>query len=568
MIPKANEATTEELLAEANKQLPFSDEAEKGFLSCLFHDPVRVSEVRAKLPLEVFYHPANQPVYEAFLDLDQRRLPIDVVSVTKVLLDRGKLDKCGGNGAISEIFTFVPAGVHFDYYRKVLIDKWLVRRALHNCAQSIAELNQHGREDVDQDVKPLIHRAEQRMFSLVQASEELVSGADGPVSASVIVGECWEHTEYVMKTPGEIPPGRITTGFPDLDRATKGLEAGDKLIIGARPKMGKTIVLCSMAKHIAVERKIPTLIFQLEMKRRRFMNRILFGGYDIETEKADTGFLSKYDQENFRRGSQELQDSPLWVDDDPSLDTAEFRARVRIAVRNHGIKVVMLDYVQMLNPSTRQGHNEERLQIKEAMATLHAVAKEEGVVIIALAQANRDAERNPGAEPGPKDFDGGSAIEKYVDYGAFIHRPCVYKQWEQLKEETQERFKARFEGMRRALPDRFAPPKQARDSRNQPLMDRDGQPRMEWDIKTDWNEHAQLLLCLNRNGGAGRIDLRFRGEFTRFDPRNPHLYSNNKAKRQQHDPIGNAGQSESPPIRKKRSDHGDDWAEGLSGDDD
>lgn len=535
MYPRKDVAKleTEEMLAELNKQLPWSDDAERGFLSCLIQYPERITEVRTAITPDVFYHVANRIVYEIMLALEAKSLAVDIVTVSNALDEQGTLDKVGGRGAISEIFTFIPADAHFEFYQKILVDKWLVRQGLRHCAQSILELQQYGAEDVNQDVRPLFQAMEERAFSLVQKTEEVGTGDDGPVASVVVVDECLAHVQTVMKAAGEIPSGRITTGFPDFDRACKGLEEGDKFIIGARPKMGKTIVLCSMFKHIAVDCRVPTLVFSLEMKRRRFLNRVMFGGFGIETSKADTGFLSEGDQQNLAIATGQLSASPFWIDDDPGLTTADFRSRVRIAKRKNGIRVVMLDYIQMLNPVSAQGMKEERLQIKEAMSTLHTVAKDEGVVIIALAQASREAENNAGSEPKAKDFDGGSAIEKYVDYGAFIHRPAFYKPWDQIKEDVQQKFRNRFQKMRAAMPQQFAPDRQVRNGMNEPVFDLSNCPVMEWDIATDWKEHAQLLLCLNRNGGPGRIDLRFQGEFTRFLPRNPHLYSNNAGKRQQ-----------------------------------
>uniref|UniRef100_UPI0037846B84 replicative DNA helicase n=1 Tax=Prosthecobacter sp. TaxID=1965333 RepID=UPI0037846B84 len=472
---KGGEPSTEDMLAGINRQLPFSDEAEKGILSCLLQGGIeRLSETRAMLPAEAFYHLPNRHIYEAILALDDARLPIEVVMLTNWLRDKGQLDKVGGSAAISELYTFVPIDAHAPYYRKVAFAKWILRDAIKVCAKGINGCYEHGKEDPAQDTGDTVAAIESDVFALLERIRT-GQGDDGPVHSSAVVTEVIDHVEKLMHNKGKLLGA--STGWVDLDRAIggQGLEPGDVFVCGARPKMGKTNVLCSMVKSIAVDQDIPTLVLSLEMSRRRLWNRIMFGGFGIETSKASTGFLEKPkaadyvpgdddgdledtggmtrgDQENLTLSRMKMSRAKLWVHDKP-MDTNDLRAVVRMMVRKHGIKCCAIDYVQLVRSVTKRGQGEERHQIAEAMDTIHSLAKEFGIFFIVLAQANRSAESNPGKEPSDKDYDGGSAIEKYLDYGSFIHRPARYKKWGQLDKEQQAAFRAMVEPRRKRNPE-------------------------------------------------------------------------------------------------------------------
>lgn len=527
---KSKIASTEELLASLNRAMPYSDEAEKGVLSCLLQDPVeRLPEAKVLFASEAFYHQANRTIYEELCDMDAHNVAIDPVTLTHRLRDTGMLDKVGGAAGVSELFAFVPLTAHWPHYRKIVRDKWIAREGVAAFTAGAAALFEH--DKLDEDVLAVLQRGELEVYKVLEAASE--GKNKGPVHVKEAVHELVEHILRLQDNKGRILG--ISTGIPDLDRAIggQGLEPGDKFVIGARPKMGKTNILCTLIKHIAIDQSEPSLVLSMEMHKRRLLSRIAFGHYDIETSKASTGFLDRRgDQENFMRMQRELQDAPLYIDDSTNLTTNDLRSLVRIYKRRYGIRVVFLDYIQLVKAVTKIGASEERLEIKETLQTIHEIARDEQVIFIALAQAGRGAEENPRHEPTAKDFDGGSAIEKFVDYGAFIHRPSKYKRWQDLKEVEQEHFRRIVGPLRAKNPDRWAPEREVRDGLGNVVSNHDGSPKMEWDIERDWMEHALLIICLNRNGDEARIWLRFDRNFTRFVPRTPKLYSNNAADRQ------------------------------------
>lgn len=534
----------EAMLGSLNRVVPSSDESEKGVLSGLLHAiDDRMSEARRSFKAEMFHHPGHRIVWEALCELWDKALPIDIVTLTKTLREHGTIEKVGGAGFISALYTFVPISAHWDFYRDTMVDRWLAREGIRAHVESARALMEIGVNDTAQNTRELLVKGEESVFAVVTAANQMSGQGIGPQKGSTVVCEILEDVQAACDHKGHLQPGAMSTGWPDFDRATLGLVTGDLFLIGARPKMGKTTVLNTMVKNMTVDQGIPTLVISMEMTDKRFLRRTLFGGWGVEASKAQTGFLSEADQSNLFAASKAMQTAPLWIDDQAGHTTASIRSLIREYKRKHGIKLVMLDYVQLVQPVTKIGMSEERHAITETMAMLAQVKKTEDVAIIALAQAKRGSEDNPGAEPGPKDFDGGSAMEKYVDYGAFIHRPSKFRRWQMMKDDAKDTFRRMIEPLRRASPHLWSEDEPVRDGFGQMVFERDDRgleiringkrtPKMEWNPETDWREHALLLLCLNRNGDDGRIQLRFRPKFCRFEPRNDQLYSNNPDKRQ------------------------------------
>lgn len=556
---KGGKPSGDELLEGLNRAMPFSDEAEKGVLSCLLQDPAeRMPEAKVMLAPAAFYHFANRTVYEALCDLDAQQVAIDPPILTHRLREKGLLEKVGGAAGISELFAFVPIPSHWPHYRKIVRDKWIAREGITAYAEGMTALFEQGSERLDEDVLAVLQRGELGVFKVLESASE--GKTKGPVHVKEALNELVDHILRLQDNKGKILG--ISTGIPDLDRAIggQGLEPGDKFVIGARPKMGKTNLLCTLIKNIAIDQGVPSLVLSMEMSKRRLLSRIAFGHFDIETSKASTGFLDKRgDQINFGHMQRAIANAPLYIDDNTNLTTNDLRSLVRIYKRRYGVRVVFLDYAQLVKAVTKIGSSEERLEIKEVMQTIHEIARDEQVIFIVLAQAGRGAEDNPRHEPGPKDFDGGSAMEKFLDYGAFIHRPSKYKRWKDLKEEERESFRRIVEPLRARHPELWAPERQVRNGMGEPVVDVNGEAVMEWDIEQDWIEHAILILCLNRNGDEARIWLRFDKLFTRFVPRTPKLYSNNSAERQPDyedrfiAPKKETVKAERPDYSKKRS---------------
>lgn len=579
----AKAVSAEDKLARLNRKLPFSPEAEGGLLSCLLNDPRRVVECAARLPVEALYHPANQSILQAMYRMQEKGEAIEVTALTHQLRDANKLDSVGGPAAVSEIASFIPIAAHFEFYLGTVVRDYLRRQMINACAQGIEDalnFNDEQQEGEIPDARLMLDLAQQRTFDVLQLASNLQDTEGGPVKSHVFMQSYVDHLERVMQNVGKVIG--IQTGLPDVDRIVCGLDdkRGEMFVVGARPGHGKTALLGTMLKDMCIEGGIPTLFFSMEMGTHQIMDRIVFGGYGIDTNKARTGMLSRAEKDQVGQNVRKVATAPLWVDESAEVNTVEFRSRVEMMVRLHGIKLLFVDYLQLIKPCTKIGRSEERLAITEALSTLHLLKKRHKLVIIVAAQLNQNIEKTPGRRHMLSDFAGSDSIGKYADYATFIVRPSEVKRWKDLNDKQRAAHIDRWKELRMAQPGRWAgwmvlskqdteqadqpasqgklnvegddeipafddrrPPKKggapkrnddedegAKD-RNTKLVVHNGETWV-FDNEKDWDESAELQLVKNRNGPTPDIPIRFRREFARFDTRTPKLFSNDPDQRQ------------------------------------
>jgi replicative DNA helicase len=271
-------------------------------------------------------------------------------------------------------------------------------------------------------------------------------------------------------------PIGIATGFTDLDRMTGGLKAGQLIIIAARPSMGKSAFATNIAEHACLRDQVPTALFSLEMTGEELMERVLCTQSNVKLQRVRDGFMSKDEMATLGRKVGQIVDAPLYLDETPSLSIAAFRARARRAVAKYGVKLLIVDYLQLMKGSTKRAAMDRRLEIDEISSGLKATAKELGVPVIALSQLNRDAEER--AEPKLSHLRESGSIEQDADVVALLHRP------ERVSHKEEDKGK------------------------------------------------AVLILAKQRNGPVGRIELHFDAEITQFRSGTGKLYSNKAEERQ------------------------------------
>jgi len=288
---KGEEPSTEELLTNINRALPFSDEAEKGVLSCLLQDPAeRLAECRVTLPAASFYHIGNRTVYEMLLQCYDKNIPIDVVTLSNIMRDQQLLDKVGGAAAISELYTFVPIAAHFTYYKKVILSKFMLRQLIHASSLNIHQAYEHGKESPDEDVTTLVDHAEQRVLGV----RESVGAEDGIRSLSQHVMEAIDSIEYMLAHPGQLRG--LPSGYAKLDSMTSGLQGGEMFVIAARPSMGKTSLAMNIVEFIAVDSNSPCAVFSLEMSATMLVRRLLVSRARLSMSDLTRGLLNRAQQ--------------------------------------------------------------------------------------------------------------------------------------------------------------------------------------------------------------------------------------------------------------------------------
>jgi replicative DNA helicase len=414
---KGEDPSTEELLTNINRALPFSDEAEKGVLSCLLQDPAeRLAECRVTLPAASFYHIGNRTVYEMLLQCYDKNIPIDVVTLSNIMRDQQLLDKVGGAAAISELYTFVPIAAHFTYYKKVILSKFMLRQLIHASSLNIHQAYEHGKESPDEDVTTLVDHAEQRVLGV----RESVGAEDGIRSLSQHVMEAIDSIEYMLAHPGQLRG--LPSGYAKLDSMTSGLQGGEMFVIAARPSMGKTSLAMNIVEFIAVDSNSPCAVFSLEMSATMLVRRLLVSRARLSMSDLTRGLLNRAQQESLARATRDLQKAQIFIDDTPGLDVMELRAKARRLKKQFGIKMIAIDYLQLLTSGSRRAKDNRQIEIAEISAGIKGLAKELDVPIIVLAQLNRAVESRKGQRPVLSDLRESGSIEQDADMVGLLTR--------------------------------------------------------------------------------------------------------------------------------------------------
>ena len=392
---------------------PHASEVEKAVLGALMIDKDAFMEVGDSLVPESFYEPRNQMVYEAIRSLSVEDSPIDVLTVTDKLAKMGKLEEVGGPGYIAELSSRVATSANVEYHASIVAEKYLSR-------QMIQYVNVVGKKVYDEsyDIKDVIDEAEGSLFELSQKNMKKDYSVLAP-----IVDKAKETIMQAYANKGVL--SGISSGIAALDEKTLGWQNSDLVIIAARPAMGKTAFALSMAKNIAADQKIPMAFFSLEMSDVQLTNRLISNACQIEGMKLVSGQLDGPDLLRLDKKIQKLIDAPLYIDDTAGLSIMDLRSKVRRLVREHGVKLVMIDYLQLMTASGMK-FNSRQEEVSLISRSLKGLAKELNIPVLALSQLNRNVESRNGAEgkrPQLSDLRESGAIEQDADMVIFLHRP-------------------------------------------------------------------------------------------------------------------------------------------------
>jgi len=514
--PRERPLTTEEMLgAVAEHRLAWSDEAEKGVLSCLLQDPQnRLAEVRPKLPPEALYHAAHREIYETLLAMDEASppLPIDPPTLTHQLRDLGKLDGVGGPAAISELYAFVPIPSHFPYYLKLVQDKWRVRQLTHACVENLHDIAKFGSESVDDSLVELVSASENRVFTVLQSVQANGEHSTGPVLARQGVLNWLDHMTAVIDNKGKIMG--LKTGIHELDQTLHGLDdkEGEICVIAGRPGQGKTAMAVTILNNLGVVEGVPGIVFSAEMSSNQIYTRLVLGAAKIDTSKAITGMFSRGEEQEMAIQAHKVQAAPVLVADGSSITTADIRAQVQVAKRQHGIRWIMVDHLHLIKPVSKRGIGDEREQLVEVMETLQFIKKYYKVVVFLMVQLNRETDRAAGKPPVLADLSGSAAIEWYADHVLMLHRESYFTGWHALSEEKQRAWRDVIEPRRKRSPELW--------SNGTKYAEEDGGFAHQ-----DYEEQAKVFVRKIRRGPTPEIHIRFEDWRTWFSTRMPRLNS-------------------------------------------
>ncbi len=413
-----SKAAQQRLLEKDGRIAPRDVEVEEAVLGALMLEKDAYTTVCDLLKPECFYDPGHQKIYEAIQQLGASQQPIDMLTVTEKLRGMGALNEIGGPAKVSELTARVASGAHILFHAQIVAQKYLARELI-----TFASNIEGKAYDEANDVDDLLQEAEGSLFEISQRNVKKDVTQIDPV-----INQAIQQIEAAANRQSGL--SGLETQFHELDKLTSGWQNSDLIIIAARPAMGKTAFVLSMAMNMAVNLNTPTAIFSLEMSNLQLVNRLISNACELEGEKIKSGRLLPADWDKLMAGVKRLYSAPLYIDDTPSLSIFELRTKARRLVREHKVKCLIIDYLQLMNASGMKFGSREQ-EVSMISRSLKQLAKELNIPIIALSQLNRSVEQR-GADnsaskrPQLSDLRESGAIEQDADIVCFIHRPEYY----------------------------------------------------------------------------------------------------------------------------------------------
>lgn len=402
----------------AGRKPPRDKDLEEAVLGALMLERDAYTAVCDILKPESFYEPSNQKIYAAIQTLGASQQPIDMLTVTEQLRQNGTIDEVGGPLFISELTSRVTSGAHVESHARIVAQKYLARELIR-----FASAIETQAFDESYDVDDLLQEAEGKLFEISQRNVKKDVTQIDPV-----IGAAIEQIQTAANRATGL--SGLESGYHELDKLTSGWQASDLIIIAARPAMGKTAFVLSMAKNMAVNYNIPVAIFSLEMSNLQLVNRLIQNTCELEGEKIKSGQLSPMEWDQLMSRIKHLYGAPLFIDDTASLSIFELRTKARRLVREHDVKFIIIDYLQLMNASGMKFGSREQ-EVSMISRSLKQLAKELNIPIVALSQLNRSvesrgADSKDGKRPQLSDLRESGAIEQDADIVCFIHRPEYY----------------------------------------------------------------------------------------------------------------------------------------------
>ncbi|MEE2699822.1 MAG: replicative DNA helicase [Bacteroidota bacterium] len=400
---------------------PQAIELEEAVLGALMLDNEALSDTIDILKPEYFYKMEHQKIFDAIIVLFNESKPVDILTVIEELKKLGELENIGGAFYITQLTNNVASSANTEYHARIIVEKF-IQRSLIQISSTIIK------DSFDEtiDVFDLLSKAEQDLFSVTEGS--LRKSYD---KMSVLISNAISSIEELKDKKDGL--SGVPSGFSKLDRVTSGWQKSDLVIIAARPGMGKTALALTMCRNIAINHNTPVGIFSLEMSSDQLVNRLISSESEIPSDKLRKGNLKEFEFVQLHEKIKDLAEAPIYIDDTPGLSVFELRAKARRLVKNHEVKIIIVDYLQLMTAGGNKNGNREQ-EISTISRSLKGIAKELKIPVIALSQVNRGVESRTSTSKRPilADLRESGAIEQDADIVTFIYRPEYYKiyEWE------------------------------------------------------------------------------------------------------------------------------------------
>ena len=433
---------------------PYNLEAEESLLGSMLISREAITLVAEITDAQDFYRKSNQEVFVAIIELFSKGEPVDPITVADYLKKKGLLDEVGGKTFIHSLISNIPLAANAEYYASIVRNHSILRKLIY-AATKIATMGY----EVPEDLSATVDKAQELIFSIYQDLNKGSNSSQITVMKD-IVSEVYEQVEHLFETGSDI--SGIPTGFIDFDQLTSGLQKSDMVVIAARPGMGKTSFALGIARHVAIKEKLPVAIFTLEMSKQQVAQRLMSAEAGIDLQRLRNGRIKENEWTGLARAIEKLSESKIYVDDTVFLTVMDLRSRARMMVGNYGIKLIILDYLQLMAATSNYRGNRV-LEITEISQNLKSIAKELNIPVIAVSQLSRGVEKRDSKIPNLADLRESGSIEQDADLVAFIYRDEYYE-----KENTKK------------------------------------------------PGEAELIIAKHRNGPIGKVKLQFNAKFALF----------------------------------------------------
>ncbi|WP_442604557.1 replicative DNA helicase [Paenibacillus sp. KN14-4R] len=395
-----------------DRVLPQNTEAEQAVLGAILLDSDALITAMERVATEDFYRPSHQRIYETMLELSDENEPIDLITLTARLQDKGVLEDIGGVSYLSDLASAVPTSANIDYYAQIVEEKSMLRRLIRAATQIVS--NGYASSD---DVGAMLSEAEARIFEISQRR-----ATSGFVSIRDVLMEVFEKVEILYSNKGGNTG--IPSGFPDLDKMTAGFQRSDLIIVAARPSVGKTAFALNIAQNVGVRAKETVAIFSLEMGAAQLVQRMICAEANVDATRLRSGNLESEDWEKLTMAIGSLSEANIYIDDSPAVTVADIRAKCRRLKQERGLGMILIDYLQLIH-GRGKGDNRQQ-EVSEISRTLKQIARELNVPVIALSQLSRGVEQRQDKRPMMSDLRESGSIEQDADIVSFLYRDDYY----------------------------------------------------------------------------------------------------------------------------------------------
>lgn len=446
--------------AKVDRLPPNSPEAEQGVLGCIMLSPndcMGICIEKLKGGAETFYDLRHQTIFSILGEMYDAREAIDLITLQQRLKNKQLLEEVGGLAYLSALPDMVPSSANLEYYLDIVREKFLLRKMIQTCTEVVGRVY-----DYEGEVDALLDEVEKEVLRINESRVQ-----DNVVTVKDLVKKAISTIEDYHKRQGMLDG--LATGFNDLDKMTSGMHPGEMIVVAARPSMGKTSLAMNIAEHVALEQKLPVGVFSLEMSADALVLRMLCSRSRVNMRNVRDGFLAERDFPKLTGAAGKLANAPLFIDDSSGLSILQLRAKARRMHQQYGIKLFVIDYLQLLHSTARKAAENRQQEISDISSGIKSLAKELKVPVIVLSQLNRELERDKNRKPRLSDLRESGAIEQDADLVGLLYKPSSGE-------------------------------------------DEEGNAPVE-----DEAVPVNLLIAKQRNGPTGDVHLTFLKSFTRFE---------------------------------------------------